>query len=139
MLIELQPSDVYRMLPLAGILNPRTEVVVLEARLKELFTYANYQCFGWEENGKLVAMCGAWTITKLYSGKQLELDNFAVSAEYQSKGLGAKLLMEFESRCKDLGFESIELNAYVLNDAGHRFYFRNGYTIVGYHFIKKLK
>ncbi|MBI1221737.1 MAG: GNAT family N-acetyltransferase [Bacteroidetes bacterium] len=138
MLIELQSSDIPRMIPLAGILNPRTEVIVLKARLAELFTYANYQCFGWEEEDKLVAMCGAWTLTKLYSGKQLEIDNFAVSEEYQSKGIGAKLLSEFEQRCREQGFESIELNAYVKNDAGHRFYFRNGYSIVGYHFIKKL-
>ncbi|MDX5321464.1 MAG: GNAT family N-acetyltransferase [Bacteroidota bacterium] len=138
MIIELSPNDIPRMLPLAGILNPRTEIMVLESRLRELFSYANYTCYGWEENGELLAMCGAWTMTKLYSGKQLEVDNFAVSLDHQSKGIGAKLMEAFEAKCREEGFQSIELNAYVKNAAGHKFYFRQGYSIVGFHFIKRL-
>jgi len=138
MFTTLSPKDILRMLPLAGILNPETEPIVLEARLHELFDYQNYRCFGWEEDGKLVAMCGAWTLTKLYSGKQLEIDNFAVADDWQSKGIGAKLMKELEAKCEGEGFHSIELNAYVNNSAGHKFYFRSGYSIVGFHFIKKL-
>ncbi len=138
MIITLSAQDIPRMLPLAGILNPRTEILTLEARLHELFTYQNYRCFGWVEDEKLVAMCGAWTMTKLYSGKQLEVDNFAVADGWQSKGIGAKLMQELEAQCEAEGFNSIELNAYIKNAAGHKFYFRLGYSIVGFHFIKKL-
>ena len=126
------------MLPLAMLLNPKAEPAVLQKRLEEIFTYANYRCYGWDEGGKILAMCGAWTLTKLYSGKQLEVDNVAVALEAQSKGIGTRMMDEIESLCRRDGYESIELNAYTGNVRGHRFYSRKGYDIVGFHFRKKL-
>lgn len=126
------------MLPLALLLNPKAEPSLLRQRLEEIFTYANYQCFGWEENGKVLAMCGAWTLTKLYSGKQLEVDNVAVAEEARSRGIGAQMMQEIETWCRENSYECVELNAYTGNVRAHRFYSRLGYDILGFHFRKKL-
>ena len=33
---------------------------------------------------------------------------------------------------------TVELNTYVTNDRSHKFYFNQGYSILGYHFQKEL-
>lgn len=138
MIKKLTISDIQQMMPLARLLNPKTEEAVILERLHEIFQYTNYHCFGWVEDEKLVAMCGTWTMTKLYSGKQLEVDNFAVAEAWQSKRIGSKLMEWIETWCQENDYQSIELNAYVRNGAAHKFYFRLGYSIAGFHFIKKL-
>ena len=35
-------------------------------------------------------------------------------------------------------YEAIELNAYKENKAGHRFYEREGFVHLGFHFVKRL-
>ena len=35
-------------------------------------------------------------------------------------------------------FKAIELNAYKENKAGHRFYDREGFVHLGFHFVKRL-
>ena len=108
----------------------------IERRLIEMFGYANYRCFGLFDETKLIAICSGWILTKIYSGKQLELDNFAVDENYRSQGIGKQFEIEINNWAKDNGIESIELNTYVANSGSHKFYFNQGYKIIGYHFQK---
>ena len=39
---------------------------------------------------------------------------------------------------KTKGYEALELNAYKENKAGHRFYEREGFEHLGFHFVKRL-
>ncbi|MHA7843570.1 MAG: GNAT family N-acetyltransferase [Winogradskyella sp.] len=58
--------------------------------------------------------------------------------EYRKKGLG-KLFMGWIHRyCKEKGCNSVELNTYVENHPSHKFYYNEGFQILGYHFLKKL-
>lgn len=40
--------------------------------------------------------------------------------------------------CRSRAYKSIELNTYVRNPRSHKFYFNQGYEIIGYHFEKAL-
>jgi hypothetical protein len=40
--------------------------------------------------------------------------------------------------CKEKGCNSVELNTYVENHPSHKFYYNEGFQILGYHFLKKL-
>ena len=104
-----------------------------------MFTFHNYKCFGFFEENKLIGVSSGWLSVRLYSDKQLEIDNLIVDPEIQSKGYGKLFLNEIELWAKKEGCKTIELNTYVQNTRSHKFYFNQGFHILGYHFQKELK
>lgn len=132
----LTQEQIPDILPIVAAVNHQTDEATLKTRLEEMFGYENYLCFGLYENSELIAVSSGWTLTKLYSGKQLELDNFAVTEEKRCQGIGKILAELIEEWAQRRGYLSIELNSYVTNARSHKFYFNQGYTVIGYHFHK---
>lgn len=128
------------MLPLVQELNPSLQEEVLRSRFQEMFSYPSYRCFGLvDEEDKLIGISSGWLSTRLYSGKQLELDNVVIAPEFRSKGYGKVLDELLEQWARDNNCLTMELNSYVSNNRSHRFYINRNYDILGYHFLKKLK
>lgn len=135
----LNKSDLKQIVVLTRELNPDMSIQILESRQLEMFDMKSYRCFGvWDKN-QLIAVSSGWFTVRLYSGKQLEIDNVIVSPSIQSKGIGAQFLTEIEKWAFNNGCETVELNTYVANSRSHKFYFKMGYEILGFHFQKKLK
>ncbi|MFV0566794.1 MAG: GNAT family N-acetyltransferase [Flavobacteriaceae bacterium] len=119
-------------------LNPKLTLNETKAFLRQMFKFDNYTCFGAFLNNKLVGISSAWATVRLYSGKQLEVDNVIIDKRFQSKGIG-KMFFEFiELWAKENEFETIELNTYVQNSKSHKFYFNLGFSILGFHFYKRI-
>ena len=136
---RLTVADSEVLLPLVAGLNPDLGMKVLRDRLTEMFGYENYYCFGLFASQELVAVSSGWLTTRLYSGRQLELDNVVVKPEWRNRGIGADLNRYIEDWAKNNACQTCELNSYVTNTGSHRFYFRHGYSILGYHFYKRLE
>lgn len=122
------------------LLNPKLSLEIIKSRIEALYTEpGNYSAIGVFLNDILIGVSGIWILNKIYIGKHLEMDNVVIKEDYRSLGIG-KYLEEFtESFAREIGCESIELNAYVNNGKGHKFWFSRGYQILGFHFQKKLK
>ncbi len=131
-------ADIEALLPLAMTLNPHLSKEVLQERFEALFEQSSYHCFGLFEEGTLIGMAGAWLNVRLYSGWQVEIDNVIVAEKNRSGGKGQYFLNWLEAWAKAQGCQTLELNTYVQNSRSHKFYFQNGYAILGYHFQKKL-
>ena len=96
----------------------------------------NYGQIAVFENEKCVGISGYWIGTKLWCGKYLELDNVIVSKEYRSKGVG-KILSDFLDKKAHLNNCTIlVLDAYTSNFKAHRFYYNQGFSPKGFHFVK---
>lgn len=119
-------------------LNPKLTLDETKAYLKQMFLFNNYTCFGAFSNNKLIGISSAWTTVRLYSGKQLEVDNVVVDKAFQSKGIGKKLFEFIERWASENEFKTIELNTYVQNSKSHKFYFNLGFSILGFHFWKRI-
>ena len=91
-----------------------------------------------QEQGECIALAGYWINTKLYCGRYAELDNVIVTANHRDRGVGRLLCQQIEAEAIRQGCKTVLLDAYVENSKAHRFYFREGYIIRGYHFLKKL-
>jgi len=124
---------------LATQLNPNLEEYIIRQRIMEMFDIHNYLCFGCYKEGKLIGMSSGWLTVRIYSGKQLEIDNIIIDSAYQSQSFGEQFIQLIEVWAKDNNCETIELNAYVENKRAHKFYFKHEYSILGYHFQKKLR
>ena len=62
-----------------------------------------------------------------------------VDPQYRGVGIGQQLMDWVETYAHKEGCEIMVLDAYVTNHPAHRFYQRNGYQIIGYHFVKSLQ
>ncbi|WP_136479985.1 GNAT family N-acetyltransferase [Cognatitamlana onchidii] len=117
--------------------NNEVSVTVLRARFEEMFTQ-NYECMGIYDSGSLVGVCGLWYCTRHYSGKSVEPDHVFIEKAYRGKGIGKDFFNWIYNHVRTKGCEAMELNTYVTNASSHKFYFNEGFKILGFHFLKKL-
>ena len=96
----------------------------------------NYKQLAIFEGDKCVALTGFWFGTKLWSGKYIEIDNFIVHKNHRMKGLGKIMTDYINQKAQDLGCTMIVLDAFTGNFKAHRFYYNQGYSPKGFHFIK---
>lgn len=137
--IALIPYDqMESILPLAIELNGDTiEYAILQKRLVDMLTMGGYECIGFYDNDELVGIFGFWVLNKLYIGKHVEPDNVFIKKAYRSEGVG-QLMMDFLfQHAKDIGCDGTEVNCYLTNEKGRKFWERQGYEPLAYHFFKK--
>ncbi len=98
-----------------------------------------YRMVGAFERGRCIGLSGFWVGTKLYSGQYLEIDNFVIAETHRSAGIGKLLTQWLEQEARRQHCETVMLDAYTVNADAHRFYFREGYVIKGFHFLKDIR
>lgn len=135
---KLSKSNIKEIAPFGKLLNPYKSIEEIENSLNEIFQFNNYNCFGLYQNEKLVGISGAWITVRIYSSKQLEIDHFVIDDTIRSGGLGKLFVAHIEDWAIKNDCKTVELNAYVQSDRAHKFYFQNGYKVLGFHFQKKI-
>ncbi len=119
-------------------LNSKLTLDEIRSYLHQMFSQQNYMCFGAYLDNELIGISSGWTTIRFYSGKQLEVDNVIIDALVQSKGIGKRFFHYIENWAKENDYKTIELNTYVTNSKSHKFYFNLGFSILGFHFWKKI-
>lgn len=137
--IRIIPKEELRStLPLLRMLNNDTiPGEVLEERMQEMQQH-NYECVGVYDGARLIGISGVWVLNKYYVGKHIEPDNVMIHPDYRGKGVGEQMMQWVDEYGRSQGCIAAELNCYVSNDKGVRFWINQGYKILGFHFQKKL-
>lgn len=137
--IALIPYDqMETILPLTMELNSSTiEYALLQKRLEEMLAMGGYECIGVYDEEELIGICGVWILNKLYAGKHVEPDNVFIKKEYRSKGVGQLMMNFLFQYAIDIGCEGTEVNCYLTNEKGKKFWEQQGYEPLAYHFFKK--
>ena len=134
----LEKDKINFIIPLVQKLNGNKDSnAILKQRFSEMIAQ-NYECAVIYDDDKLIGVCGLWYCTRHYSGKSVEPDHVFIDDGYRGQGLGKQFFEWIYNYVKANGFEAMELNTYVSNSASHKFYFNEGFKILGYHFLKKL-
>lgn len=134
----IPPEEWQSILPLLDILNNHTiSLEVLQERLNEMKNHS-YKCIGVYDGEKLIGITGIWILNKFYNGKHIEPDNVMVLPEYRNQKIGELMIDWVHEYGRSQGCIAAELNAYVVNEKGIRFWINQGYKILGFHFHKKL-
>lgn len=134
----IDKSDINSIIPLVQKLtNYKYSDEILKERFAEMVTQ-NYECAGIYEGEKLIGISGMWYCTRHYAGKSMEVDHVFIDDGYRSLGLGKQFFSWIYEYVKAKGYNSVELNTYVQNYPSHKFYYNEGFEILGYHFFKKL-
>jgi len=117
--------------------NNQVSEKVLRERFVDMFSQ-NYECAGLFKDNELIGVCGLWYCTRHYSGKSVEVDHVIIDENYRGQRLGKQFFEWIYKYVKNKGYEAMELNTYVSNHGSHKFYFNEGFKILGYHFLKKM-
>lgn len=89
----------------------------------------------WTEAG----MVAYWIIPRLWvNGNTLDLDNFVITPEYRSAGIGSEVLASVEQLARQEGCRLVVLDAYVSNHKAAKFYTRHNYIQKGFHYVKEV-
>jgi GNAT superfamily N-acetyltransferase len=80
------------------------------------------------------AAAGFRVLDQLVSGRVLYVDDLVTDETVRSHGHGAALLRWLHDRARTEQCGYLELDSGVQRNGAHRFYFRHGLTITGYHF-----
>lgn len=124
--------------PLITQLYPTLTLEQYTSNIREMLPNNHYIQVAAFENDTCLGLCGCWTGTKMWCGKYIEIDNLVVAETHRSKGIG-KLLFDYitekatKERCS-----MIALDSYVTNFKAHKFFYNDGFTPKGFHFIKIL-
>lgn len=125
-------------IPLVEKLNSyRISKDLLIERFSEMITQ-NYECAVAYDNDTLIGVCGLWFCTRHYVGKSVEFDHVYIDDGYRGQGIGKQFFNWIHDYVKNKGCEASELNTYVSNYPSHKFYYNEGFQILGYHFFKNL-
>ena len=134
----IEKSNINSIIPLVQKLNNNKQSeTILKKRFAEMITQ-NYECAGIFDRKQLIGISGLWFCTRHYSGKSVEVDHVYIDDDYRGKGLGKQFFKWIYDYAKQRGYESVELNTYVQNYPSHKFYYNEGFEILGYHFFKQL-
>ena len=107
-------------------------------KMLEKMIPANYAQVGVFLNDQCIAISGYWLGTKLWCGPYLELDNVIVRETARGTGAGKLIQQYLERKAKELSCNIMALDAYTNNFKAHRFYYNQGYSPKGFHFVKVL-
>ncbi len=136
---KIPQKEILQILPLLRKLNTKTPIKLLEERVIEMASLPNYECIGLFVSDTLVGITGLWYSTRHYIGKTVEPDHVIIDETYRSKNLGKQFFNWIDNYVQGKGCEAIELNTYVNNPKSHKFYYNEGYSIYGFHFLKVLR
>lgn len=134
----IDASEINTIIPLVQKLNNHSvSEAVLKERFAEMVTQ-NYECAAIYDDTKLIGISGLWYCTRHYSGRSVELDHVYIDDAYRNNGLGNTFMEWISAYVRGKNYETIELNTYVSNHLSHKFYYNQGFKILGYHFLKKI-
>ncbi len=134
----LEKENIDLVIPLVDALNEgKISYDVLQQRFSEMITQ-NYECAVIYDGDNIVGVSGLWYCTRHYSGKSVEVDHVYIDENYRGEGLGKMFFEWIYDYIQKKGCETIELNTYVSNPSSHKFYYNQGFNILGFHFLKKL-
>jgi GNAT superfamily N-acetyltransferase len=134
---ELLKDELSLILPLIEKHNSKIPPGELQRRLNVMMT-RDYHCIAAFEAEHLVGVAGYWFGARFYCGEYMDVDNFVVDEAFRSQGVGAKMMNYLEEKARSLGCKIVVLDTYVTYAGAHKFYFRQGYEILGFHFKKDL-
>ena len=134
---ELTTEELPTILPLIEQLNPHADPAELRRKLSVMIPL-NYHCIGAYLDGVLIGVSGFWLGTRFWSGEYIDIDNVIVDEAHRSQGIGEQMIAWLEHYGTQRGCKMAMLDCYVTKHAAHRFYIRQGYDILGYHFTKTL-
>jgi len=108
------------------------------SKISEMIKMNDFKMVGAFLGNEIVGVAGYWVLLMLYCGHYIQVSSFIVDEEKRGFGIGGKILGEIEKIGRATKCEKIILDSYTENKKSHPLYFREGFHIRGFHFMKDI-
>lgn len=135
----LTPDEMRAGWPIIRQMYPDMALEIYLDCLTQASRYRQFAASILNDENRCMGVVGAWLLPRVWCGLQVDIDNFVVDRDCRSLGIGKRLLEHCLAFAKEHNATVATLDTYVDNPASHRFYFREGFSIRGYHFVKPLQ
>jgi GNAT superfamily N-acetyltransferase len=78
-------------------------------------------------------------VDRTVSGREMYCDDLVSDEVKRSTGVGRALVAYMESLARERGCNVLTLDSGTQRQQAHKFYFREGFTVTAFHFVKPLK
>ena len=119
-------------------LYPERGLETIRTEIDRMLAQQDWRMVGIFDGDECIATLLVHTGYRMYCGKFIRMDSMVIDEDRRSEGLGQVLLEWTRKEGKRLGCEILLLDSFVTNHHGHRFFFREGMQISGYHFTLAL-
>ena len=136
------PNDVHRAVtddeiracwPVLQQLRPDLAADALVPAVRRMEAHGFRLAYTTDAGGTVRGVAGYRVTEMLRTGLMLEVDDLVTDASERSRGHGHALMAWLVAEARRLGCPVVELDSGVQRHAAHRFYFREGMHILGYH------
>lgn len=124
--------------PLIAQIYPKMDSKTYRAHISEMMATSNFKMVGAFYKEQLVGVSGYWVLRMLYCGRYLQVSNFVVDENSRGLGVGRIILCHLEQLARKLDCQKFVLDSYTENKKSHPLYFREGFYVRGFHFMKDL-
>ncbi len=123
---------------LLGQLYPDREPARIAAEIQRMLDQPGWRMVGIFDGEECAATMLVQEGFRMYCGQFIRMDSMVIDETRRSRGLGRVLMQWAKAEGKKRGADLLMLDSYVYNHEGHRFFFREGAQISGYHFTLDL-
>jgi GNAT superfamily N-acetyltransferase len=107
-------------------------------RMKEIFV-AGAEMAVAVEGDAVRGVCVFRMLNNTSSGLALYCDDLVADETTRSTGVGHAMIAYMEALARERGCNVFTLDSGTQRQKAHKFYFREGFTVVAFHFVKPLK
>lgn len=136
---EIGPEEVADTWPVMRQLRPHLsedDYTAMVARMRET---EGFRLAAVRENGVVRAVAGFRRLEMLYCGVILSIDDLVVDEAIRSSGFGKRLLDWLKAEARATGCGQVHLDSRLIRTDAHRFYHREGFETLGYHFVAHIQ
>ena len=116
----------------------KMDVTTYENYVDEMMEGNNYNMVGIYLEEELIGVVSYWVLTRFYCGRYIQIGNMVVDKRYRNLGIGSTIIDYMEEEGRKRGCKKFILDSYTENKESHRMYFRKGFFIEGFHFMKDI-
>ena len=127
-------DEVQRCWPVLRQLRPDLTADALVPAVRRMEPHGFRIAFAEDDAGVVRAVAGYRITEMLRTGLMLEIDDLVTDADARSGGYGRALFEWVLEEARAAGCSVVELDSGVQRHRAHRFYFRQGMYVLGYHF-----
>ncbi|MFI8966739.1 GNAT family N-acetyltransferase [Streptomyces sp. NPDC053493] len=141
-IIDLEPGDPRletELLPVLRELRPHLTPELFRAVYEDGHAQGLRFTAAYADDGACVGAAGWRIVINTSSVKKLYVDDLVTRETARSTGVGHALIAHLERHARDAGCYELNLDSGTHRTGAHRFYLRERFDIVAFHFTRELK
>jgi GNAT superfamily N-acetyltransferase len=131
---EIDDAGLPQTWPVMAQLRPHLSEADYIAMVDRMRVTDGFRVFAAMRDGAVVGVAGVRPMELLYCGRILQIDDLVVSDAERSTGVGKALVDYVKAVARTEGRSEVHLDSGLARTDAHRFYHREGFERLGYHF-----